>query len=143
MPAGYSGTPTAQKLGIKPGMQVVVLGAPGEYTALVDGLPEGFAARTTLRGGADLVHVFVTKATVLERRITELRDAVAPDGALWVSWPKKASKVPTDVTEDVIRRIALANGLVDVKVCAIDAIWSGLKLMIPVAQRGATRRTGA
>jgi len=141
MPSGYSGTPTAKKLGIKPGVDVIVLGAPGDYAALVDGLPDGFACRTALRGSADLVHVFVTKAAVLERRIGDLRGTVAPDGAIWVSWPKKASKVPTDVTEDVIRRIALANGLVDVKVCAVDATWSGLKLVIPVAQRGAAART--
>ena len=80
-------------------------------------------------GSADLVHVFVTTSAVLERRIGDLRKAAAPDGAIWVSWPKKASKVATDVTEDVIRRIALANGLVDVKVCAIDDVWSGLKFV--------------
>lgn len=140
MPSGYAGTPTAKKLGIKAGVDVIVLGAPSDYAALVDGLPEGFACRTTLRGSADLVHVFVTKAAVLERRIAELRNTVAPDGAIWVSWPKKASKVPTDVTEDVIRRVALANGLVDVKVCAVDATWSGLKLVVPVAQRGTSAR---
>lgn len=140
MPSGYSGTPTAKKLGIRPGVAVIVLGAPDDYAALVDGLPDGFAWRTTLRGSADLVHVFVTKAAVLERRIGELRRTIAPDGAIWVSWPKKASKVPTDVTEDVIRRIALANGLVDVKVCAIDATWSGLKLVVPVAQRAKAPR---
>lgn len=139
MPSGYSGTPTAHKLGIRPGADVIVLGAPGDYAALVDGMPAGFAWRTALRGRADIVHVFITRAAVLERRIGELRRTVAPDGAIWVSWPKKASKAPTDVTEDVIRRIALANGLVDVKVCAVDATWSGLKLVIPVAQRGATR----
>ena len=136
MPSGYSGTPTAKKLGIAPDSDVVVLGAPGDYTALIDGLPAGFRFGTALRARADLVHVFVTKAQVLERRIGDLRAAIAPDGALWVSWPKKASKVATDVTEDVVRRIALANGLVDVKVCAIDAVWSGLKLVIPVAERG-------
>ena len=140
MPSGYSGTPTAKKLGITPGLDVVVLGAPGDYTALIDGLPEGFSFRTSLRGSADLVHVFVTTSAVLERRIGDLRTAAAPDGAIWVSWPKKASKVPTDVTEDVIRRVALANGLVEVKVCAIDATWSGLKLVIPVAQRRAAAR---
>lgn len=140
MPSGYSGTPTAQKLGIKSGMSVVVLGAPRDYASLIDGLPDGFGVRVSLRGSADLVHVFITKSAVLERRIHDLRQTVAPDGAIWVSWPKKASKVPTDVTEDVIRRIALANGLVDVKVCAIDATWSGLKLVIPLARRGSAAR---
>ena len=138
MPAGYSGTPTAKKLGIKPGQDVIVLGAPVDYATLVDGLPKDLTWRTSLGRRADLVHAFVTKAAVLERRIADLRAAIAPEGSLWVSWPKKASKVPTDVTEDVIRRVALANGLVDVKVCAIDATWSGLKLVIPIAQRGKT-----
>ncbi len=135
MPNGYSGTPTAKKLGIKPGVDVIVLGSPGVYATLVDGLPDGFTCRTSLRGSADLVHVFIMKAAVLERRIGELRAAIAPDGSIWVSWPKRASKVESDVTEDVIRRIALANGLVDIKVCAVDATWSGLKLVIPVAER--------
>ncbi len=140
MPAGYSGTPTAKKLGITPDTRVIVLGAPGDYRALVDGLPDGFRAATALKGHADIVHVFIMKAAILERRVRELREAIAPNGAIWVSWPKKAAKVETDVTEDVIRGIALANGLVDVKVCAVDATWSGLKLVIPVAQRTKAKR---
>jgi hypothetical protein len=134
MPAGYSATPTAKKLGIKPGIDLVVLGAPGDYGSLVDGLPGDVVPRASLKA-ADIVHVFITKAAVLERRIGDLRKAIYPNGAIWVSWPKKASKVPTDVTEDTIRRIALANGLVDIKVCAVDAVWSGLKLVVPLAQR--------
>jgi hypothetical protein len=135
MPAGYSGTPTARKLGIEPGLRVAVLDAPGDYRRLVDGLPPDLELRASLRGKADLVHVFVTRLVDLERRIRALRSAIEPDGALWVSWPKRASKIATDVTEDTIRRVALANRLVDVKVCAVDATWSGLKLVIPVAQR--------
>jgi hypothetical protein len=137
MPAGYSGTPTARKLGIKPGLRVAVLNAPTDYARLVEGLPSGVALRTSLRGPCDLVHVFVTREAELVRRIDTMRAAIAPDGAIWVSWPKRTSKMPTDVTEDVVRRVALAHRLVDVKVCAVDAIWSGLKLVIPLALRRA------
>jgi hypothetical protein len=135
VPAGYSGTPTARKLGIEAGLRVTVLNAPGDYRRLVDGLPTDLELRASLRGKSDVVHVFVTRQVDLERRIRALRSAIEPDGALWVSWPKRASKIATDVTEDTIRRVALANRLVVVKVCAVDATWSGLKLVIPVAQR--------
>ena len=135
MPAGYSGTPTARKLGIREGLNVTVLDPPGDYRQLIDGLPEGFQFRDALRGKSDLVHIFVTRRAEFERRLPALRKCIAPAGALWISWPKKASGVATDLTEDVIRRIALANELVDVKVCAVDAVWSGLKLVIPVAKR--------
>jgi hypothetical protein len=116
---------------------VAVLNAPTDYARLVEGLPSGVVLRTSLRGTCDLVHVFVTREAELVRRIDAMREAVAPDGAIWVSWPKRASKVPTDVTEDVVRRVALAHRLVDVKVCAVDQIWSGLKLVIPLALRRA------
>lgn len=137
MAAGYSGTPTAQKLGIRPGLKVAVLNAPGTYERLVTSVPDGVELRSSLRGKCDIVHVFVTREADLTKRIQAMRNAISPDGAIWVSWPKRASKLPTDLTEDVIRRVALAHQLVDVKVCAIDATWSGLKLVIPVAQRGA------
>jgi hypothetical protein len=137
MAAGYSGTPTAQKLGIKPGSVVIVLGAPGDYTRLLGGIPAGVALRSSLRGKADIVHLFVTREAELTKRLDAMRKAIEPDGAIWVSWPKRASKVPTDLTEDAIRRAALRRGLVDVKVCAIDDTWSGLKLVIPRAQRRA------
>ena len=136
MAAGYSNTPTAKKLGLKDGHRVCVLNAPKKYTDLVGRLPKDIALTDRLNQRADVVHVFVTKQADLTSRIQLMRKAIAPDGALWVSWPKKASKVPTDVTEDTIRSLALASGLVDVKVCAIDDVWSGLKLVIPVAQRG-------
>ena len=135
MAAGYSKTPTARKLGLTPERRVCVLNAPKKYSDLVDGLPKGITIGDRLNQPADIVHVFVTRQAELTSRIQLMRKAIAPDGALWVSWPKKASKVPTDVTEDTIRALALASGLVDVKVCAIDDVWSGLKLVIPVAAR--------
>lgn len=135
MPAGYSGTPTAKKLGLKPGLTIAVLNAPGDYARLLDGLPEGIDLRSSLRGKSDIVHAFVTREADLEKRIDAMRKAIEPDGAIWVSWPKRASKVPTDVTEDVVRRVALAHRLVDVKVCAIDDTWSGLKLVIRLTER--------
>jgi hypothetical protein len=135
MPSGYSGTPTAKKLGIKAGVTVIVVNTPGDYARLLGGVPEGVGLRSSLRGKADIVHLFVTSEADLVKRIDAMRRAIEPDGAIWVSWPKRASRVPTDLTEDVIRRVALGNRLVDVKVCAIDDTWSGLKLVIPVAHR--------
>jgi hypothetical protein len=122
--AGISayGTPLAGKLGVKPGMKIAVLDAP-------EGFDVGPAAGR-LGGSKDMVIVFVTARRALERRLEALRRAVAPDGMVWVAWPKKASKVPTDMTEDVVREVVLPAGLVDVKVCAIDATWSGLKVVI-------------
>jgi hypothetical protein len=135
MPSGYSGTPTAKKLGIKAGVTVIVVNTPGDYARLLGGVPEGVGLRSSLRGKADIVHLFVTSEADLVKRIDAMRRVIEPDGAIWVSWPKRASRVPTDLTEDVIRRVALGNRLVDVKVCAIDDTWSGLKLVIPVAHR--------
>lgn len=122
MAAGYSGTPLVKKLGVKAGMKVAVLGAP-------EGFDVGPAA-TRLGGSKDMVIVFVTARRELERRLDALRRAIAPDGMVWVAWPKTASKVATDVTEDVVREVVLPTGLVDVKVCAIDETWSGLKVVI-------------
>ena len=136
MAAGYSSTPTAKKLGLKDGHRVCVLNPPKKYSDVIGRLPKDIALTDRLNHPADIVHVFITRQADLTSRIQLMRKAIAPDGALWVSWPKKASKVPTDVTEDTIRSLALASGLVDVKVCAIDDVWSGLKLVIPVAQRG-------
>lgn len=135
-PAGYSGTPLAKKLGIKPGAMVLAIDAPPDLPELLDPLPDdaSLAAvleddRDGLRTG-DPILVFGTEAAVLATRLETLRDALHPDRAAWICWPKKASKVPTDITEDVIRELALPIGLVDVKVCAIDATWSGLRLVI-------------
>ena len=135
MPTGYSGTPTVKKLGIKPGLRVTVVNAPRDYDGLVDGLPPDVQLRTSLRGKSDIVHVFVTREAELLSRVDAMRRAIAPDGAIWVSWPKRASKVPTDLTEDVVRRVALGHELVDIKVCAVDETWSALKLVIPLAHR--------
>lgn len=142
--AGYSGTPLVRKLGWTAGMRVAVLDAPaalavdgGGYARLLGGdASDGLQLRTSLRGEVDAVHLFVTERARLARRLDAARRAIFPAGLVWVSWPKRASGVATDVTEDVIRELALPRGLVDVKVCAVDATWSGLKLVVPVAQRG-------
>ncbi len=129
-PAGYSGTPLVRKLGVKEGMRVAWLDAPEGFVALLDPLPDGLRVRASARGKLDLAVLFATRRAVLARRLPGLREAIRPDGMVWAAWPKKASGVATDITEDVVREIALPLGLVDVKVCAIDATWSGLKLVI-------------
>jgi len=133
--AGYSGTPLWKKLGLKPGMRVASLCAPVPYARVVADLPEGIALVDEADDTIDLAHLFVTEAALLGRELERLRKAMRPDAVLWVSWPKKAAKVPTDVTEDVIRTLALPLGWVDVKVCAVDAVWSGLKLMVRRSER--------
>lgn len=133
--AGYSGTPLIKKLGIKPGASAVVLREPKEFRAALGRLPAGTKLVTKAAGGHDLVHLFSKSRAELEFEIPRLGKLIQPDGMIWISWPKKAAKVPTDVTEDVIRAIARKHGLVDVKVCAVDETWSGLKLVIPVQKR--------
>ena len=128
--AGYSGTPLPTKLGFKPGMRVAFLGAPAGFGATLGALPDDVAVATRLGGHKDLVVAFVTERAELARRVEPLKRAIAPAGMAWIAWPKKAAKVPTDITEDVVRDVVLPAGLVDVKVCAIDATWSGLKLVI-------------
>jgi hypothetical protein len=128
--AGYSGTPLARKLGLNPGATVAWIGAPEGFEALLGELPDGVAVRRRLRGPLDLVVCFVTARRDLERRLPALRAALAPAGMLWVAWPKRSSGVETDMTEDVVRDVALPTGLVDTKVCAIDATWSGLRLVV-------------
>lgn len=127
--AGYSGKPLAQKLGVKPGMTVAALGAPRQYAALLRPLPTGARIQPRVGRGAAFIHFFTTRRAELARRFPALARALAPDGTLWISWPKGASGVATDLTEDVVRTIGLATGLVDVKVCAVDEIWSGLKFV--------------
>jgi hypothetical protein len=129
-PQGYSGTPLATKLGLKPGHRVLLADAPAELPTLLQPLPEGLQFVTSLRGKVDVVHAFFTRRQDLAPALTRYRDRLVPDAVLWVSWPKKASKRPTDITEDVIRELALPLGWVDVKVCAVDAVWSGLKLVV-------------
>jgi len=134
-PAGYSGTPLARKLGFKPGMRVAALNAPNDYIQWVDPLPAGTRIEPALSRPAAAVHLFEVKRASLARWLPRLRIALQPDGFVWVSWPKRTSGVPTDITEDVIREVALPLGFVDVKVCAVTDVWSGLKLVIRRSER--------
>ena len=146
MSEGYSGTPLLKKLGVKPGQIALLVAVPdsvpeleayADFAERVDVV--GLAARELVaacaQGPFDYIHVFETEAVLLEAEIGLLRQSLVANGMIWVSWPKKASRVPSTLTEDVIRAIALENGLVDVKVCAVNEVWSGLKLVIPLASR--------
>jgi hypothetical protein len=127
---GYSGTPLAKKLGFKEGMLVLTRSAPENYLDLLKPVPSGVEFASKVSSRIDTAHLFASKASVLAKDLTQLRKTLKPDAAVWVSWPKKASKVPTDITEDVIRSVALPLGFVDIKVCAVSEIWSGLKLVV-------------
>ena len=129
-PAGYSGTPLSKKLGIKPGTRVRVTGAPRDYPSLLEPLPADVHVSSRISKDLDIWHLFAHRKTALQKMLPEALQSIKQDGAIWVSWPKRASKVPTDITEDTVRDVALPLGLVDVKVCAVDAVWSGLKLVI-------------
>ena len=130
MTAGYSGTPLAKKLSLKDGMRVWRLDMPDSVAAEIAAGGEVLHILARPDAPIDCAHVFVTERGALEHWLSALKPMLAQGGFVWVSWPKKASKVPTDITEDVIRAVCLPMGLVDVKVCAVDAVWSGLKLMI-------------
>lgn len=127
--AGYSGRPLVAKLGIKAGTRIAIVNAPRGYRRTLGTLPPGVTVAAAARGSLPFIQFFTTSRRILESKFPALARALTPAGALWVSWPKKASGVPTDVTEDVVRSIALAGGLVDVKVAAVDDTWSGLKLV--------------
>lgn len=127
---GYSGTPLARKLGIGEACRLVVTGAPEDYLALLDPLPRDVVFDAVVTADTDIVHVFAVHRGGLAEDLNVLRTRIRSNAAIWVSWPKKASRMPTDITEDVIRELALPLGLVDVKVCAVSTIWSGLKLVI-------------
>jgi hypothetical protein len=127
---GYSGTPLPQKLGIKPEATVTLINSPPHYHRLLGSPPPSVKFTDRLTRQAGFVHLFVTERTELEKSLRQLRQRLSDAGTLWVSWPKKSSGVQTDVTEDVIRTVALPLGFVDVKVCAVDETWSGLKLMV-------------
>lgn len=129
MTAGYSGTPLAKKLGIAAGAVVRVFGAPPELPALVEPLPDGATLRSRGAGRHPVVLAFHTSRAALEAQVPALLDALDVDGGLWIAWPKKASKVPTDITEDTVRDVFLPLGLVDNKVCAISDVWSGLRVV--------------
>jgi hypothetical protein len=126
--AGYSGTPLAKKLGIKPEARLAVLDAPDDF--VIPDLPPGVIARTSARGTFDVIVSFHTSRAALARRIPTLMRALDVDGGLWISWPKRASGLATDITEDVLREVILPTGLVDVKVCAVDDTWSGLRFCL-------------
>lgn len=131
--AGYSGTPLAKKLGIKEGFTIALINQPEYYFSLFTDFPEN--VKVINKTGVDLVHYFASEEKKLQKDIGQLKNRIQPNGVIWISWPKKSSNVVTDVTEDVIRSIALKNGLVDIKVCAVDETWSGLKLVIPLKDR--------
>ena len=134
-PAGYSGTPLAKKLGIAEGARLFVVDPPRAYDDIVDPIPPRVAMARRVDSTTDLVHVFVLSKARLAKSLGATLAAMRPDCVVWVSWPKKASGVATDVTEDVVREVALPMGLVDVKVCAVDQTWSGLKLVVRKALR--------
>ena len=136
---GYSGTPLAKKLGIKEGFKIRLVNHPGYYFKLFDDFPSNVIIEIDKNIKKNLIHFFTKDASELNDNIVLLRNEIEVDGMIWISWPKKASKILTDITEDTIRNLALKNGLVDIKVCAIDEIWSGLKLEIPVKDRIALR----
>jgi hypothetical protein len=135
MSAGYSGTPLVKKLGIKEGARLAWVGAPGHFADLLGPLPPGATVRGRLHGPLDVIVFFTTARAELERRIDTLRAAMDPAAGLWIAWPKRASGVATDMTEDVAREVGLAHALVDNKVCAIDDTWSGLRLVIRLKDR--------
>jgi hypothetical protein len=133
--AGYSGTPLPKKLGIKRGHTVAFPRAPGGFERTLGELPEGVRVKQRAAAPVDVIVAFFTSRAELERRFERLAAALDPDGGLWIAWPKRASGVPTDMTEDVAREVALAHGLVDNKVCAIDDVWSGLRLVYRLEDR--------
>jgi len=133
--AGYSGTPLAKKLGIKSGFHINLVNAPDYYFNLFEDLPPDLVFESPDGGKKDLIHFFTKQENEFTSTLRVLKDQIKPNGIIWISWPKKSSKVVTDITEDTIRNYALKIGLVDIKVCAVDEIWSGLKLVIPVKDR--------
>jgi len=133
--AGYSGTPLAKKLGIKENFRVEVIDAPEYYLCLFTDLPANLYFENDKDVKLDLIHFFTKSQEEYKTLLPQLKVRIKPNGSIWISWPKKSSKVPTDITEDIIRNFALQTGLVDIKVCAVDETWSGLKLVIPVKDR--------
>jgi hypothetical protein len=128
--AGYSGTPLADKLGIKAGMSLCTSNAPGDYKTIVAPMPDGVTLQARATRTTDMVHVFASRSAELDAALKRYRRTLGPTAVVWVSWPKKSAKVATDITEDTVRALALPLGFVDVKVCAVDATWSGLKLVV-------------
>jgi hypothetical protein len=133
--AGYSGTPLVKKLGLKEGHKVYVFNAPKEYFNWLTPLPQDVEVKTRISGEFDFIHVFASELAVFKKQFQECKKHLKKDGMLWISWPKKSSKLNTDLDENVIRDFGLNNGLVDVKVCAVDEVWSGLKFVIRLKDR--------
>lgn len=129
MSAGYSGTPLAKKLGIVEGSTVAVIAEPDDFREWLEPIPAAVGFRSTLHGHVDVVVFFVTRRREFERRLGAAGRSIFPAGGLWIAWPKRASKVATDMTEDVVREVVLPLGLVDNKVCAISEVWSGLRIV--------------
>lgn len=136
MASGYSETPLAKKLSLAPGMRAWFHDMPDSVRAEIDVASIGIAEEASPSAGIDSAHIFVTRRADLEHQLIALRGLIQPAGQIWVSWPKKAAKIETDITEDTIREVALPIGLVDIKVCAVDETWSGLKLVIRRELRG-------
>jgi hypothetical protein len=134
-PAGYSGTQLAKKLGVKGDFHIDLVNAPEYYLGLFTDLPASLYFENDKDAKIDLIHFFTKSQEEYRSILPQLKTRIRPNGSIWISWPKKSSKVPTDITEDIIRNFALQTGLVDIKVCAVDEIWSGLKLVIPVKER--------
>lgn len=128
--AGYSGTPLAKKLGVKAGAEILLVDEPPEYLSWLAPLPEGVKFVSKVSKSTDLIHLFVVSKKKLEAALKRYGKEIKSDAMIWISWPKKAAKVETDIVEDTIREIALPLGYVDVKVCAVSEVWSGLKLVI-------------
>jgi hypothetical protein len=143
MTSGYSGTPLPQKLGIKSGARLCAPQAPAHYRRLLVPLPAGVKFVRTIDERTDLIHLFATQRSALAAALRRARHAMRADAVIWVSWPKKSAGVASDVSEDTVRELALPLGLVDIKVCAVDETWSGLKLMIRRSERSAQRRAPA
>ncbi len=135
MSAGYSGTPLIKKLGIKPGFKIAILNPPAHYRQLIGELPESVTIVDGLNGPLDFISFFTRQSAELADQFPALKQALASNGMLWISWPKKSAKVATDLTENVVRDIGLRNRLVDVKVAAVDESWSGLKFVYRVEDR--------
>ncbi|HEY3249808.1 MAG TPA: DUF3052 domain-containing protein [Ignavibacteria bacterium] len=131
----YSGTPLIKKLGIKNGLIIAIVNAPEGYLKYLGPLPSGVIPTGKINCKSDFIHFFTKSKDELMKKFPSLKKLLKPDGMLWISWPKGSSKIATDLTEDIIREIALKNGLVDVKVCAIDEVWSGLKLVYRLKDR--------
>ncbi len=132
---GYSGTPLKKKLGIKDDFVIMLIHCSGNYMQLIGQLDEKVVISNDTSVKKDFIHFFCQELKLFEEQLLILKEQLKPAGMLWISWPKKTSKIKTDVSEDAIRNFALKNGLVDIKVCAVDEVWSGLKLVIPLKLR--------